>query len=60
MRKITARAAHRMVQDAPPSGVMPLLRELRWKDSMLVRVVTVCPSRDGLFAILLADLDSLR
>ena len=49
-----------MVQGASPSGVMLLLRELRWKDSMLVRVVTVCPSRDGLFAILLADLDSLR
>ena len=49
-----------MVQDASPSGVMLLLRELRWKDSMLVRVVTVCLSRDGLFAILPADLDSLR
>ena len=49
-----------MVQDASPPGVVLLLRELRRKDSMLVRVVTVCPSRDGLFAVLLADLDSLR
>ena len=49
-----------MVQDASPPGVMLLLRELRWKGSMLVRVVTVRPSRDGLFAVLLVDLDSLR
>jgi hypothetical protein len=49
-----------MVQDASPPGVMLLLRELPRKDRMLVRAVTVCPSREALFAALLADLDSLR
>jgi len=59
MSKITApHAARMMVQVASSPGVMLLLRELRRKDRMLVRMLTVRPSRDGLFAALLTDLDS--